>query len=41
MINFFQSALRKDIKTIVYGDKSFQITLFDKEFFGLQKEKKI
>ena len=41
MINFFQSPLREDIKTIVYGEQSFHLTLFDKDYFGIIKEKKI
>lgn len=41
MINFFQSPLREDIKTIVYGEQSFHITLFDKDYFGIKKEKKV
>lgn len=40
MINFFQSPLREDIKTIVYGEQSFHINLFDKNYFGLIKQKK-
>lgn len=41
MYNFFQSPLRKDIKTIVYGEDSFAITLFDKEYFGVKKSKSL
>lgn len=41
MYNFFQSQIRKDIKTIVYKEESFSITLFDKEYFWLKKTKNI
>lgn len=33
MYNFFQSQIRKDIKTIIYNEEHFTITLFDKEYF--------
>ena len=41
MYTFFQSPIWKDIKTLVYGDQSFSITLFDQEYRGITKEKKI
>ena len=41
MSNFFQSAIRKDIKTIVYNESHFMISLFDKEYFWLIKKKNI
>ncbi len=41
MYNFFQSAIRKDIKTIVYKEESFSINLFDKEYFWTTKKKTI
>lgn len=41
MYTFFQSSLRKDIKTLVYGDQSFSINLFDKEYRWIIKERKI
>jgi hypothetical protein len=41
MYNFLQSQIRKDIKSIVYGEEIFSITLFDKEYFGLTKKKSI
>lgn len=41
MINFFQSPIRHDIKSIVYGEDTFSINLFDKEYFGIKKRKKI
>lgn len=40
MSNFFQSPLRYDIKTLVYGDSTFKIQLFDREYFGIEKKKK-
>lgn len=39
MYNFFQSPIRKDIKTIIYQEESFSITLFDKEYFWITKKK--
>lgn len=41
MHSFFQSSLRKDIKTIVYGEQSFTINLFDQEYFGIIKKKSV
>lgn len=39
MHNFFQTQLRKDIKTLVYQEESFSITLFDQEYRWLTKKK--
>ncbi len=41
MYNFFQSIIRKDIKTIIYNEENFSITLFDKEYFWITKKKTI
>ncbi len=41
MISFFQSPIRKHIKTIIYGEGSFSITLFDQEYFGTRKVKSL
>lgn len=39
-MSFFQSPIRKHIKTVIYGEQAFSITLFDKEYFWIQKTKK-
>lgn len=41
MYNFFQSTIRKDIKSIIYHENHFSITLFDKEYFWTTKTKKV
>ena len=41
MNNFFQSPLWKHIKTIIYGEESFTIQLFDQEYFGVTKRKSL
>lgn len=40
-MSFFQSPIRKHIKTIIYGEESFSITLFDQEYFGIKKSKSL
>jgi hypothetical protein len=41
MYNFFQSQIRRDIKTIIYKEDSFSVTLFDTEYFWIKKTKHI
>lgn len=41
MYNFFQSQIRRDIKTIIYNEDSFSINLFDTEYFWIKKTKNI
>ncbi len=41
MYNLYQSQLRQDIQTQVYQKEHFTIKLFDKEYFAIQKSKKV